>query len=195
MHTVRLVLSLCSLVILAACSTTPVDLYYHSPPTAAAADAHPVVAVGSFTDQRKHDPNWLGAIRGGYGNPLKTLQTPVPVSEVARKAFIDGLSARGLYAEQGNAPYTLKVDVRQFDCNQFVRREAHVDLLLTLTETATGKTIVTEPVKRDVVNGSLLAFDTGIFASVEDLRAIARQALQDAVDAGLDGVEFKQALR
>jgi len=66
--------------------------------------ARPVVAVMQVTDRRedgREDPNWIGTIRGGFGNPNKRLEAPVP--EVVRQAFVDALRARGLLAPAAEA--------------------------------------------------------------------------------------------
>jgi len=61
---------------LSACTTDYVALRYA--PTAGqtpAATQTPVVSVGAFQDARGGDADWIGAIRGGYGNPVKTLRS------------------------------------------------------------------------------------------------------------------------
>jgi hypothetical protein len=164
----------------------------------AAPDARPLVAVGSFTDNRGQEPTYLGTIRGGYGNPLKRLHTGEPITETVRKAFAGGLKARGLLASGGGggaAPYTLAGAIHKFDCNQFVRREADADITLTLTETATGKTVATLPMKRQDVSGSLVTVNAGVFGSVDDLRDVAAETLRRVVDETLDSPSFKQAVR
>ena len=60
---------------------------------------NPVIAVGQFTDSRKHGSNWLGAIRSGMGQPLKTLKTPQPVKDMVRDVFKDALKQRGIYSD------------------------------------------------------------------------------------------------
>jgi hypothetical protein len=64
----------------------------------------------------REDPTWIGTIRGGYGNPLKRLNSDA--------AFADGLVARGLRLPAGNSasPYRLAVTIHEFDANQYVRR-------------------------------------------------------------------------
>jgi hypothetical protein len=184
-------LVICIALAVGGCATSRVSLDYQPPaPAAGARPLAAVVAFAPFVDDRKHASNWLGAIRGGYGNPLKILETPVPVSEVVREAFVNGARARGLLAEPATAAYTAKVVVNQFDCNQYARREAHIRLTITLTENATGRTVAIEPVRRDAVAGSLIALDTGIFGSIDDLRAVAMKVLQEAVDTALDGPAF-----
>jgi len=64
-------------------------------PNKAAASARPV-NVGTFVDARGEPANWLGAIRGGFGNPLKNLESDRPVADIVGAAFADGLRARGV---------------------------------------------------------------------------------------------------
>lgn len=46
----------------------------------------------------------------------------------------------------------------------------------------------------DVVEGSLLSLQTGIFADVEDLRGTAQKALREVVDKALDDPVFRDAI-
>jgi hypothetical protein len=178
--------------LLSACVSSEVDVGYKRRDITPTASANPVVAVGSFQDRRKFESNYLGAIRGGFGNPLKKLTTPVPVSEVVRQSFRDGLAARGLLSQTPDAPYTLSGVVEQYDCNQVGRREAHAKILIYVTETSSGRQIMAELFRRDKVTGSMITFDAGIFASTEDLRVLAAEVLQEVVDEALDGFAFQQ---
>lgn len=154
--------------------------------------SRPLVVVGGFADNRGEPANWLGAIRGGYGNPLKKLETVQPVSDLVAKAFVDGLRARGLLAE-GDRSYVLSGIIRSLDCNQYTRREANADLQVVLTEIVSGREIFSQSYKKENVEGSLLAL-AGVFASVEDLRALTAKTLQQVVDAALDDPAFRNAL-
>lgn len=176
----------------AGCSTTPVGLTYNpAGATLVAPAAGAKVAVGTALDSRGFSDKWLGAIRGGFGQPVKTLETQGPVKDTVRAAFADGLKARGL---AGDGPFLLAVDVRQFDCNQYVRREAHAKFHVGLVRKATGQTEYEHDVAADLVEGSLVSLDTGIFASVDDLRAVANKALQQAVDQALDDPGLRSRL-
>jgi hypothetical protein len=79
---------------LVACSTTRVGINY-SPPAemAAAPSSQADVVVGRFSDDRGEPANWLGAIRGGYGNPLKKLESDEPVSDLVGQVFAAGRDA------------------------------------------------------------------------------------------------------
>jgi hypothetical protein len=167
--------------------------YDPSAAKAVPANAAESVELVSVTDHRKHAANWLGAIRGGYGNPLKTLETPLPVKDMVAKAYEDGLKARGMFASS-KAKYGMKVDVSQFDCNQYARREAHIRFDVSLVELPSGKNVYDTVITVDRVTGSMITFDAGIFASVEDLRKLANEALQEAIDKTLDDQKLRNRI-
>lgn len=186
---------------LAACGTTQTNMPY-SPtvPVTAAVPASPAVAVSDrVANERRagrEDPTWIGTIRGGYGNPLKRLNSDVPVDQVVARAFADGLAARGLQAPAGGAsPYLLSITIHQFDANQYVRREATADFSAVLTERATGREVWRDRHRAYKVDGSLLSLSTGVLASTEDLRRVALLTMSEAVDALLDKPAFRAALR
>ncbi|MBI2241910.1 MAG: SHOCT domain-containing protein [Magnetospirillum gryphiswaldense] len=182
-----------AMLLLAACTTTPTTLSYNPSAVRQSAPAKASVAVDAITDSRKHDANWLGAIRGGFGNPLKTLVTDVPVKDVVADAFRAGLSARGLNTT--NSKYVMSLNVVQFDCNQYVRREAHARIDMVLHDRATGAEAFRKTASADLVVGDLITMDAGIFAEVEDLRKVANDALQQAVDMALDDPAFVRLVR
>ncbi len=190
-------MTLCAIgMVIAACTTTPVNLKYTSATVPAAARGHhqPIVEVFSVTDYRKHDSNWLGVIRGGFGNPIKTLETPIAVKEIVQGAFSDALRARGLLAQNGTGRYALDVGIRRFDCSQLVRREAHAQFNVSLTDRHNGLRVYEREVSIDRVSGGLLAGDAGIFGSVEDLRKLANETMQAAIDQALNEPTFLATL-
>ena len=88
------------LIVMSGCVTRQVGLTYSGPPESAttSADHHQSVVIRTVVDRRPDGPYWLGAIRGGYGNPLKTLETEPPVKDLVAKALEDALTARSLLA-------------------------------------------------------------------------------------------------
>lgn len=178
----------------AGCTTQKVNLAYQDT-HAYDVDTSALTSVqmGNVEDERGHGNNWLGAIRGGFGNPLKTLETDAPVKEVVRKAYADALKAREIYTDARDAP-RLRVVMNQFDCNQYVRREAHVKFNVQLIGADQGALLYQDRVKIDTVEGSLVSLDTGVFASVEDLRKVAHKTLQKAIDQTLDDPAFRRAI-
>jgi hypothetical protein len=182
------------LLALAGCSTTAVSLDYTRAP-APAAGVRPQVAVGSFADQRRaDDPRKLGAIRGGFGNPLKTLVLSEDASVVVQKAFSQALDKRGLLAPSGSGRYTLSGVIKKLDCSQLIRREAHADIVVSLTDNATGKVVLQQTAHADGITEPSDTVDYAIFGSVEDLRVVAERTLQDAIDNVLSSPRFAQAM-
>ncbi len=174
------------------CTTTTVGVTYDAAAVVPVGETTAAtVALGEVVDQRGHGATWLGAIRGGFGNPLKTLETAKPVREVVRDAFRDGLVARNLLGQEGEAPLTLQVAVIRYDSNQVGRREAHADFDVWLMDSATNSAIHQARSRADKVEGSMVTLDAGIFASTEDLRKVANDVLQEAVDGALDDPRFR----
>ena len=190
---VRCLLILLPLLV-AACGATEVALPYAPVTANVVRDNRPVVAVGSVDDERKEpDLRWIGTIRGGYGNPLKTIRTSEAVGAEVRKAFEQALAARGLLAPVGSQRYSLDVRILDFDANQYVRREANVRFALSLRNTS-GRPVYSDQVHVNKVSGGIMALDTGIFADPQDLRALTITAMNQAIDEALDKPDFRAAL-
>lgn len=185
-------LALLLLLSTAACSTTAVTLPY-APTAAVQPAARPTVAAISVTDAREErNPTWIGAIRGGYGNPLKNVTTVRPVKDEVETAFRDALAARGLLAPAG-APYRLDVAVRRLSCNQLARREGHAIFAVALVDARSSRTVYQDIAESRVVTGSIITFDAGLFASVDDLREVAIRAMNQAIDQALNKPGFIEA--
>jgi hypothetical protein len=181
---------------LVACSTTQVALTYSPPPGAVAApQAQSLISVGRFSDDRGEPSNWLGAIRGGYGNPLKNLETNEPVSDLVSQAFAAGLKARGLAANSSGGRYLLSGSIKKLDCNQVARREANAELEVVVSESDGEKRVFSNLYRASNVEGSVLSLATGVFASVESLRVLAEKTLQQVVDQALDDPALRGVIR
>jgi hypothetical protein len=175
----------------AACSTTRTTLSYQPTKTVSPSSTRPLFGVGKFSDDRGTDPHWLGAIRGGFGQPLKTIELSETASEVVEHAYSQALAARGLL--DSTAPrYVLAGKIVHLDCSQFVRREAHADIDLTVIDSASGKPVFEQSFQKTVVQGDTVTLDAGIFASVDDLKAVATQALNEMIDESLSSDVFRK---
>lgn len=189
--TMRLLVSAAACcLIFTGCSTTQVSLTYDPSRVAkSTGDASNAVEIAVVTDHRESDPNWLGAIRSGFGSELKTLETTEPVKELVKTAYADGLRACGMLATAAGR-YELRINIIRFNCNQYVRREAHIRFEVFMIKKSTSRKVYDEEIIVDKVTGDGLTFDAGVFASVEDLRVIANQVLQEAVDKTLNDPKF-----
>lgn len=190
---IRVALALFAL-LLAGCSTTQVQLPY-APTAAVSPVGAPSAGIAEVVDQRGEGADWLGAIRGGYGNPVKTLRTDRPVRDVVHQALRDALAARGLLAPAGSQRYDLRLIVHRLSTSRLVRLEADADFELQVLERGSGRAVYTDRVRVRQVEGGLIAFDTGIFASVEELRALANRTQNEALDQLLGKPGFLAAVR
>nr|WP_294504953.1 hypothetical protein [uncultured Rhodopila sp.] len=177
---------------LTACSATGA-LPYAATGRATPLGTVPVIGQVTATDDRGEPPRWIGAVRGGFGNPLKVIETTDPVGDEVALAFKDALARRGIYGAPGADTQALTVTIRKMDCSQYVRREAHADFEIVLTDHA-GRTLYHDTVQVTVVEGSKLAMDVGIFGNPDDLRAVASQAMSKAIDQALDKPNFRAAV-
>nr|WP_231372020.1 MULTISPECIES: YajG family lipoprotein [unclassified Thioalkalivibrio] len=174
----------------AGCTTTPVTLDpASSPESESVGEAN--VEMGPVTDSRQHGANWLGAIRGGFGNPLQTLETEEPVSDVVRDQFITGLEQRGMLAEEGEGDFVMEVDIEHLDSNQVMRREAHSRLNVTLLEPGSRQIAHENSVRASNVEGGA---GGGVFASIEKLEEILTRTLWETIDEALDDERLHQAI-
>jgi uncharacterized lipoprotein YajG len=182
------------LLLIGGCSTNNVSLDYKPSTKIVLIAQAKTVTLGPFVDQRGETATWFGAIRGGYGNPLKKLEADPSVAELVKNAFREGLKARGI-GSSGNAAYQIAGTIRKFDCSQYVRREAHAEIELHVLELSTGRQIFSQTYTADELEGSLLTLKAGVFASVEDLRAVAEKTLTEVVDKALDDSALRSVLQ
>ncbi|MBN9562936.1 MAG: hypothetical protein J0H14_19750 [Alphaproteobacteria bacterium] len=176
--------------------TQGVSLAYSPSASPAKVDGPPTIANVSTLDRRnEQDPTWIGAIRGGFGNPLKVLHLSSPLAETVTKAFREALAARGLLAPGGQGNFDLSVTVPKFQSTQMVRREAEATIAIELLDRTSGRVVYHNQAEVDLVAGSVLALDTGVFASPSDLQAVAQKALTQAIDQLLDNPAFIAAAR
>lgn len=191
----KFILAAAAVLALAGCSTTAVGLRYGAPATVAkvAPSSSPVV-VGAFADQRGEPPTWLGAIRGGFGNPLKNLESDRPVAELVKTAFADGLKARGAALDASPRQNQLVGSIKKLDCSQYVRREAYAEIELTVLDSS-GQKRFSKLYKANNLDGSLMTMNAGIFASVDDLRVVLEKTLREVVDQALDDGALRAALQ
>jgi hypothetical protein len=160
-------------------------------PPASVQQGSPTIALTSVRDNRGdgHHLFELGSIRGGFGNPLKTLVTEQQVAVVVAQAIRDALTARNLGAEAG--AHQLEVRITRFDCNQLYPREAHIELSFRLLDAATGAVLYESTARGNQASGGA---GGGIFAPVEPLRALTNRVMNDGIDRMLDDPAFRAAL-
>lgn len=178
------------LIVLSGCSTHMTKLEYEGGGVGLN-EAHPVVNEVVVSDERGTDSDWLGAIRGGYGNRLKTLRTEKPTDQVVDDIYTNALIKSGLYLESEDAPYSLNVRIDKFDCSYYFNREAHAHVNVSLVDNESSAVRFSKSYKTDEVEGGIGA---GIFGNVDTLRNLAETAMNKTVDKTLNDPEFARAL-
>jgi hypothetical protein len=173
------------------CACNTVSSLQYSPPGSIQAAAAPSVGAVAAIDQRKEAPQRLATVLGGFGNPLKTLDTAKPVKDEVADAFVQGLRARGLLASSGQAPFRLALVVRKFDADMMVGRTARIDLTMSVVNQA-GATIYEDGATDS--ESETKFFETGVFADIQDLKKLCEIVLTRTVDRMLDKPAFRAAL-
>ncbi len=182
------------LAMLTGCGTTSVGLKYA--PTAGAASGRVAasvqpVSVGVFVDKRNEKPTWLGAIRGGFGNPLKTLESSQPVADVVQAAYLDAFKAKGMAIDPA-AALQVSGTVLDLKCTQMSHKEATVAIEVTVSEKSSGLKRFTQTYSSKYVSGFVPV--GGVLAPVEDLRVVLENTMRDVIDKTLDDASFIAAI-
>lgn len=164
------------------------SLGYLVPPTV---EQGPLASVSGVTvvDKRDEKPNRVATIRGGYGNPLKVLDTTTPVATEVAAVFTRALQTRGMLASSG--PYRFLVTLDTLYGDQFMGRRAEIKIEMIVLDQAN------RPIYSDSVSdGSyeFTFFDNGIFAGIEDLRKTVEKLLSNSIDRMLDKKRLFDAL-
>ena len=195
MHSSVVALLLCSIAALGlvACSTRTAGLRYESAPETKLASKGAAISVGNFIDQRGDTPTSLGVIRAKFGYPVKILEGDQPAAELVKTGFTDGLKARG-YRVSPDAPVMLSGTVLRLDADQYVRREANVEVVVRLSHSDDTTTVFEHTYTANRVEGSFFSLRKGMFGSIEDLRSLLQKTLVEVIDKALDDPQFRTAL-
>lgn len=130
--------------------------------------------TGPFADARSGELDRIGVVRGGYGNPLVTLKTAIPVQDVVEEAFSAGLRAHGMELEGEEPDFEVSGRILRLDSNQYQKREAHVHVDVRVVHLASGDEVSLE-IREDAVAA-------GGDGTGEMLRSLAEDTLRRAVD-------------
>lgn len=177
---------------MAACTTDGTLTY--APTSAAVISVAPTPVIASVTslDQRKESARRLATIMGGYGNPLKILDTTSPVSEEVAKVFTQALEQRGLLRPGVAAPYRMTLVVHKFDADQYLNAGARTNIDMQVLDQS-GRIIYHDSAQTS--NARLQIFKSGIFASMTELQQMAQDVLDAAVDQLVDKFAFRAAVQ
>ena len=175
--------------VIAGCSNT---LPLHYVATEQASQAPATVSAVQVIDKRgEPDPTWYGAIRGGYGNPLKTLHSDKPIDQTVQDAFEAALAARGIRIDRSASAPSLMVTVGQFEADRVVRSEVAIRLDVVV-KSPSGDMIYSHETSEDpIILGGLAE---GVLADPKDLQAFTQTTMDQAINQAIDAPGFLAAI-
>jgi len=180
-----------STAVMGGCSSHTMALKYEQSSLLASSTASRKAQVGIVVDNRGTADNWLGAIRGGYGNPLKKLYTEGSTATVVRKAFEDALGARGFLGTSENSDLRIDVSLTKFDASYYFNKEAHAHFTMSLIHKPSSNVLFSREYRTDNKKGGAGA---GIFGDVNALASFANETLNQTIDKALNDPDFLAAL-
>lgn len=183
-------LAIIGILILQGCSTHLTTVEYEGEGIRTNSSQPPINKI-TVIDQRNNGSNWIGAIRGGYGNPLKTLKTIDPVNIVVEKMITDALKKSNLYTDSLDANRTIEIKIIKFECQYYYNREAYADLSVRVINNTTSKAIYSKTYKTLRTEAGSGA---GVFGSVETLRNLAEETMNNTIDKMLSDQDFIKSL-
>jgi Short C-terminal domain len=148
------------------------------------------VGVGNFSDNRGTDPRWLGAIRGGYGNVLKRIETDKPGSEVIHDAFVAALAARKI-PTAGDPTVMIEGSITKMDCSYYFNKEFHAHFHVTVASLPTRAVIFQNDYLTDRNEGGVGA---GILGDPDALAQEENDTINQTIDKVFADANFLAAI-
>ena len=190
--------TLAAAVILSGCWTTHLALNYQAPPNVTPAPAGtPTLVVGTFVDARGYKPNWIGRIRGTFGNSLEKLVVDESVATLVQAQFRDGLLARQFPVADADAAVEMSGVIRKLSSIQYVHVETDVEIEVQLRRLSTRESIFTHTYSAQAVQASRAYTVQAVESArpVDAIRALTQKTLREVVNQALDDPAFREALR
>lgn len=171
--------------LLAGC-TEEVTLAYH-PTVPLHRTGPPLFASVHVLDERggDNDGHWLGTIRGGFGNPLRNIESAVPVADMVSDAFQAALADRGVLGGD-DAPFVLEVVIDRLDATRYLTSRAHADFSVSVRRRADDAVVASDTARVAADSGSALTVRVGLLGSTAALRDLLERVLDAAIDRALD---------
>jgi len=177
------------MLVIAGCSNT---LPLHYVATQQASESVATLSALQVIDKRgEPDPTWYGAIRGGYGNPLKTLHSDKPIAQTVQDAFTTALAARGIRIDQNASSPSLTVTIAAFEADRVIRSEVAIRLDVVV-KSRSGDAIYSHQTSEDPIEFGGLA--EGVLADPKDLQTFTQATMDRAITETIDAPGFLAAI-
>ena len=190
------VATLAAAAILSGCWTTHLAFKYQAPPKVTPAVAGtPTLMVGTFVDMRGYKPNWIGRIRGTFGNSLEKLVVDESVAILVQTQFRDGLLARQFPVVEADAAFEIAGVIRKLSSIQYVHVETNVEIEVQVRRLPSGEPTFVHTYSAQAVEASRAYSVQAVESArpVEAIRALTEKTLRDVVNH--DDPAFRAALR
>ena len=149
------------------------------------------VSVGNFTDNRGTPDNWLGAVRNGYGAPVKKLYTDGPTSDVVRTAFVEAFAARNITESKSPERLVVEGTIIKYDCSTMFNYEAHAQLQVNVVSWPSRVVLYSQTYRTDNTESG---WGGGLYGGYKDLALMAQQTLSQTIDKFFADPAFVAAL-
>jgi uncharacterized lipoprotein YajG len=190
--------ALAAALILSGCWTTHLTLTYQAPPTVtAAAVGTPTLMVGTFLDVRGYKRNWIGRIRGTFGNSLEKLVVDESVATLVQTQFRDGLLARQFPVVDADGVFEISGVIRKLSSIQYVHVETDVEIEVQLRRLSTRNAVFTHTYSAHALQASRAYTVQAVESArpVDAIRTLTQKTLREVVNQALDDPAFREALR
>jgi len=190
--------ALVAAVILSGCWTTHLVLKYQPPPNVTTAlPGTPAVMVGAFLDMRGYKGNWIGRIRGTFGNSLEKLVVDESVATLVQTQFRDGLLARQFPVVGADAMFEISGVIHKLSSIQYVHVETDVEIEVELRRLPTREAAFMRTYSAQAVQASRAYTVQAVESArpVDAIRTLTQNTLRDLVNQALDDPAFREALR
>jgi len=146
---------------------------------------------------RDRKPNWIGRIRGTFGNTLETIVIDQPVATLVQTQFRTGLEARQFSVVQTGAAYEVEGVIRKLSSIQYVHIETNIEIevlvrSLPSREARFAHVYSTRALQASQTYSVLAAVTVW---PVEGLRGFTEKTLANLVNQALDDRALRDALR
>lgn len=172
------------------CSTHTVSIIYTGNPVARKG-IQPSINKIIIVDNRERESNLLGSSVGGYGNSIVTLRTDKPIRKIVEDVYKQALTESGFFNDKGKSLHTFKGEINKLYCIYKWGYEGGAIIKVSLIDNETGKTIFQSTYRDEQEEPGI---GLGIAASVDTLREVAEEALNNTVNETITDPEFIKAL-
>jgi hypothetical protein len=185
--------TLCACATVSGCSTHLESVKYTPTSTATSIVGPPItnsVGVGNFTDNRGTDPRWLGAIRGGYGNVLKRIESDKPGTDVVHDGFVAALETRKI-PTSGSPSVLIEGAITKMDCSYYFNKEFHAHFHVTVASLPTRAVVFQQDYVTDRKESGSGA---GIFGDPDELARGEQETINQTIDKAFADAGFLAAI-